>query len=122
MGSPRNIVLGIGVGALVSLVTMSRALAQQAATSENASPQSESLEEIQVTGIRASIEAAQDIKREAPSVVEAITLADPGKFTHSSITNALQRLLASTSTRIRNRHTEAATLSRFAALGRIIAR
>lgn len=50
------------------------------------------LAEIQVTGIRASVQAAQEIKREAPSVVEAITLEELGKFTDSSISDALQRI------------------------------
>jgi iron complex outermembrane recepter protein len=50
------------------------------------------LEEVTVTGIRASVQAAQEIKRDAPSVVEAITLEDLGKFTDSSISDALQRI------------------------------
>jgi iron complex outermembrane receptor protein len=50
------------------------------------------LEEIQVTGIRASVQASQELKREAPSVVEAITLEDLGKFTDTNITDALQRV------------------------------
>lgn len=50
------------------------------------------LQEITVTGLRASIEKAQQIKREAPSNVEVITLEDLGKFTDSSISDALQRV------------------------------
>src|SRR3984885_9706365 len=50
------------------------------------------LEEVTVTGIRASVQAAQEIKRDAPSVVEAITLEDLGKFTDSHLTDSLQRL------------------------------
>ena len=50
------------------------------------------LDELVVTGIRASVQKAQDIKRFAPSNVEAITLEDLGKFTDSSISDALQRV------------------------------
>ena len=50
------------------------------------------LEEIVVTGFRAAAERAQEIKRLAPSNVEAITLEDLGKFTDSSISDALQRV------------------------------
>ena len=50
------------------------------------------LNEIVVTGIRASLERAQDIKRAAPSVVEAITPEDLGRFTDESLTDALERV------------------------------
>ena len=50
------------------------------------------LEEVTVTGFRASLQSAQDKKRYAPSNVEAITLEDLGKFTDSSISDALQRV------------------------------
>lgn len=50
------------------------------------------LNEIVVTGIRASLERAQDIKRDAPSVIEAITPEDLGRFTDDSIADALQRV------------------------------
>lgn len=53
---------------------------------------SAALQEITVTGIRKSVQLAQDIKREAPSVVEAITTEDLGKFTDTNIADALQRV------------------------------
>jgi len=62
-----------------------------AAAADQTGP-SDQLQEIQVTGIRASVQAAQEIKRDAPSVVEAITLEDLGKFTDTNITDALQRI------------------------------
>jgi iron complex outermembrane recepter protein len=49
-------------------------------------------DEIIVTGIRASNERAQQIKREADSVVNAVTLEDLGKFTDANIGDALQRV------------------------------
>lgn len=53
---------------------------------------SDELAEMTVTGIRTSVRAAQDIKRDAPSVVEAITTEDLGKFTDTNIADALQRV------------------------------
>lgn len=50
------------------------------------------LEEIVVSGIRASLQKAQDIKRDATSVVEAITPEDLGHFTDDSLTDALERV------------------------------
>ena len=50
------------------------------------------LQEITVTGIRASITSAQEAKKDAPSVIESITMEDLGKFTDKSIADALQRV------------------------------
>ncbi len=48
--------------------------------------------EIVVTGVRASIQRAQDIKRNAVTVVEAISSEDLGKFSDQSIGDALARV------------------------------
>lgn len=50
------------------------------------------LEEIVVTGIRGSLERAQDMKREAVGVMDAITAEDLGKFPDSNIAESLQRI------------------------------
>ena len=42
--------------------------------------QTEELEEIVVTGLRGSLKAAMDIKRDAIGVVDAISAEDIGKF------------------------------------------
>ena len=81
----------LGLTASALLLVPALALAQQAATPSTA-PAAGAIEEITVTGIRASVKAAQEIKREAPSVVEAITTEDLGKFTDKSIADALQRV------------------------------
>jgi TonB-dependent receptor len=52
----------------------------------------EALEEIVVVGIRGSIRRAEDIKREAKNIVEAITTEDLGKFSDDSLAESLQRL------------------------------
>lgn len=49
-------------------------------------------DEIVVTGIRASLRNAQDLKKNADSVVEAVTFEDLGKFTDTNIADALQRI------------------------------
>jgi iron complex outermembrane recepter protein len=53
---------------------------------------SEELEEVVVKGIRKSIEQAQDIKRNADSVVDAISSEDLGKFSDQAISDAMQRI------------------------------
>ena len=63
-----------------------------AATASEPAATGTELAELTVTGIRKSVQAAQDIKRDAPSVVEAITTEDLGKFTDSNIADALQRV------------------------------
>jgi TonB-dependent receptor len=50
------------------------------------------LQEVVVGGIRESVQKAQDIKRDAPTVVEAITSVDLGEFTDSSVADALGRV------------------------------
>lgn len=49
-------------------------------------------EEIIVTGIRASLEAAMDIKRESSGVVDAISAEDIGKFPDTNLAESLQRI------------------------------
>lgn len=89
--------------ALIALVTASsQAQAQSGAASAppaQALPGSAAAEsadaqapEIVVTGIRGSIQRAQDIKRLAPSVVEAVTFEDLGKFSDQNIADSLQRV------------------------------
>src|SRR5690606_284679 len=50
------------------------------------------LEEVVVTGIRASLERAMDIKRESPGVVDAISSEDIGKFPDTNLAESLQRI------------------------------
>ena len=49
-------------------------------------------EEVIVTGIRASLENAADIKREANGVVDAISAEDIGKFPDANLAESLQRI------------------------------
>jgi iron complex outermembrane receptor protein len=50
------------------------------------------IEEVYVSGIRASLERAMDIKRESSGVVEAISAEDIGKFPDANLAESLQRI------------------------------
>ncbi|MDQ2075956.1 TonB-dependent receptor [Marinimicrobium sp. ABcell2] len=50
------------------------------------------LEEVLVTGIRASLERSMDIKRDSTGVVDAISAEDIGKFPDTNLAESLQRI------------------------------
>ena len=50
------------------------------------------LEEVVVTGIRSSLRAAADLKRDSQGVVDAITAEDMGKFPDTNLAESLQRI------------------------------
>jgi len=52
----------------------------------------EELEEVVVTGLRGSLKASMDTKREAVGVVDAINAEDIGKFPDTNLSEALQRI------------------------------
>src|SRR6516225_10328894 len=52
----------------------------------------ESLGAITVTGIRASVERAQDIKRDADTFVDSVTATDIGALPDRSVTETLSRI------------------------------
>jgi iron complex outermembrane receptor protein len=54
--------------------------------------QSQPVETVVVTGIRASLKAAMDIKRDSTSIVDAVSAEDIGKFPDKNIADALQRV------------------------------
>lgn len=54
--------------------------------------QSDNLEEVMVTGIRASLERSMDVKRESAGVVDAISSEDMGKFPDTNLAESLQRI------------------------------
>lgn len=61
-------------------------------TSLYAEESSDSVEEFVVSGIRASLTRAVDIKREAASVVDSISAEDIGKLPDTTIADSLQRV------------------------------
>lgn len=53
---------------------------------------SEELDEVVVTGIRGSLQASMNIKRQATGVVDAINAEDIGKFPDTNLAESLQRI------------------------------
>ena len=57
-----------------------------------AQDQSQEIEEVVVTGIRGSMQASMNVKREAVGVVDAISAEDIGKFPDTNLAESLQRI------------------------------
>ena len=74
-----------GASALALSMALQPAFAQDSITEEQPA-------EIVVTGIRASLNAASDIKRNAQGVVDAISAEDIGKFPDTNLAESLQRI------------------------------
>ena len=98
-----------GAMAIAIALTASPALAQTeparpqtepASTSDSTVPTSEDNQDIIVQGIRASLQAAADIKRNAPQVVDVITAEDVGTLPDSNVAEALQRVTGVQITRV----------------------
>jgi TonB-dependent receptor len=62
------------------------------AFAQEAAQQSDTLEEIVVTGLRGSLKASMETKREAVGVVDAINAEDIGKFPDTNLAESLQRI------------------------------
>jgi len=83
--------LGMSSLALGSAAFCSSAFAEDAATTTVAT-EPDQLTEITVTGIRASLQRALDIKENATGVVDAISAEDIGQFPDSNLAEAMQRI------------------------------
>lgn len=62
------------------------------AYSQEAEPETEELEKIEVKGVRGSLLNAQNLKRDADTFVDAITASDIGALPDRSVLEAMQRL------------------------------
>ncbi|MBX9925507.1 MAG: TonB-dependent receptor [Hyphomicrobiaceae bacterium] len=76
-----------GASALAIGFAAQPAAAQTAAENTPSAP-----DEVVVTGIRASLRASRDIKRDAQGVVDAISAEDIGKFPDTNLAESLQRI------------------------------
>ncbi|WP_323815966.1 TonB-dependent receptor [Cellvibrio sp. NN19] len=74
--------------AMLAAMTAQIASAQE----QDAPAQEGQVEEVVVTGIRASLSKALDIKRDSSQIVEAIVAEDIGKFPDNNVIEALQRM------------------------------
>ncbi|MBV9724439.1 MAG: TonB-dependent receptor [Gammaproteobacteria bacterium] len=68
------------------------AVAQQAPTSAAPAQASSELQEVVVTGFRASVQSALDQKRESIRPIESVTAEDIGKMPDQNVAESLQRL------------------------------
>lgn len=73
-------------------VALSGLLAATTAAQTDSVTESPVIEEVVVTGIRSSLQRAQDLKRYSAGVVDAITAEDIGDFPDTNLAEALQRV------------------------------
>ena len=94
--SRRRFALSTASGLAISMMIASPALAQDAEAGEDAettvADDEEYQGEIYVTGFKASLESAQNIKRDADTFVDAVTAEDIGALPDRSVAETLQRI------------------------------
>jgi TonB-dependent receptor len=86
-----NVVRAILGGAAAVPLLTSTALAATAASTTGPAA-SDQIEEVVVTGLRASLQKSLDIKKDADGVVDAISAEDVGKFPDSNLAAAMMRV------------------------------
>lgn len=89
---PACVKIGVPGLALGAMALGNGAYAADAAPAAAADSSSDSLQEVVVTGIRASLERAMDIKQLSVGVVDAISAEDIGQFPDASIGQAISRI------------------------------
>jgi TonB-dependent receptor len=85
----------LALGAVSIGLTPTMALAQAATSGQEAqatAPDDSVVTEVVVTGVRAALKSAQQLKRDADTVVDSITASDIGAFPDKSVAEALQRV------------------------------
>lgn len=80
------------IAAAVSLALLGAALTAQAQNAEAPAAAPAQLEQVVVTGIRASLQTAATIKKNASAVVDAVSAEDVGKLPDSDVGQALGRI------------------------------
>jgi iron complex outermembrane receptor protein len=86
------------LGSTVSLAA-SAVMAQETSQANTEDP-AVVVDEIIVTGIRASLAQAADIKRDSPQIIDVITADDVGKLPDANVAEALQRVTGVQITRV----------------------
>ncbi len=84
---------------LSGLALGSMAFSGQLFAADTAATPDSALEEITVTGIRASLQKSLDVKKESDGIVDAISAEDIGKFPDSNLAAAMERVPGVTVTR-----------------------
>lgn len=94
--APRRRLLALGTASALAIIAASPALAQDAKPADEdkaeAPADAKPEDEIIVTGFRASLSSAQNIKRNADTFVDVITAEDIGALPDRSVAEALQRV------------------------------
>mgnify|MGYP000090621012 CR=1 FL=1 len=83
--------LAAGISFALGMTAMIPALAQDTVTDADRA-YADTLEEIEVVGIRGSLMRAMDIKRNSSGVVDAISAEDMGKMPDANLAESLQRI------------------------------
>src|SRR5579884_409357 len=91
--------LALSAGALGAMALSGQLFAADATPAAGNTPADQQLEEIVVTGIRASLQRSLDIKEQSVGVVDAISAEDIGAFPDASLGEAMQRIPGVTVTR-----------------------
>lgn len=76
----------------VALLVSGNANAQAAASTDGGASAATTADTIVVTGVRASLQSAQNIKRNSPQIVDSIVAEDIGKLPDRNIAESLQRI------------------------------
>lgn len=84
----RPTLISMAVGSLFSLPV----LAQTAPDNTQAGGEAQQAQQVVVTGMRASLQQAQDIKHNASQIVDSIVADDIGKLPDANVAEALQRV------------------------------
>lgn len=98
-GRAGNGKIAIATSALGALALSGQIVAADATTANTNTAADQPLEEIVVTGIRASLQKSLDIKQQSVGVVDAISAEDIGAFPDASLGEAMQRIPGVTVTR-----------------------
>ena len=80
------------LGALAPAQVFAQAATAAAAPASAASAPEQEVQRVEVTGLRASLEASLAKKRNADSVVEVVTADDIGKLPDKNVADAIQRV------------------------------
>lgn len=102
MNAYRSLNRGLGVSALAIAVS-AFALPVAAMAQDKPADAEDQGDAIVVTGIRASLDASASLKRNSPSIVEAVSAEDIGKLPDVSIADSLARLPGVTAQRLEGR-------------------
>ena len=95
----RAILGGMSSLSLSAIALPALAQSQPTTPAGSQSASSDQVEEVVVTGLRASLQQSLDIKRNSDGIVDAISAEDIGKFPDSNLATAMERIPGVTVTR-----------------------